>query len=64
MASKSFVGMMTDVHMWNYALSPCEIKRYMEDLNFTPGNVVNWRALEFETVGKVLLEEDQKDCKS
>ena len=59
-SSQSFVGMMTDVHMWNYVLSPCEIQRYTDNLNFSPGNVINWRALEFEAVGKVVLEENQK----
>ncbi|XP_039476023.1 serum amyloid P-component-like [Oreochromis aureus] len=54
--NQSFVGMMSDVHMWNYVLSPCEIQRFVEDLNFTPGNVINWRALEFEVTGRVLVE--------
>ncbi|XP_019219888.1 serum amyloid P-component-like isoform X1 [Oreochromis niloticus] len=54
--NQSFVGMMSDVHMWNYVLSPCEIQRFIEDLNFTPGNVINWRALEFEATGRVLVE--------
>ena len=61
-ASESFVGMMSDVHMWNYVLSPCEIKRYVDDLNFTPGNVLNWRAMMFEIVGRVELEENQRGC--
>uniref|UniRef100_A0A3Q4HEP7 Pentraxin (PTX) domain-containing protein n=1 Tax=Neolamprologus brichardi TaxID=32507 RepID=A0A3Q4HEP7_NEOBR len=54
--NQSFVGMMSDVRMWNYVLSPCEIQRFVEDLNFTPGNVINWRALEFEATGRVLVE--------
>ena len=61
-ADQSFVGMMSDVHMWNYVLSPCEIQRFMDDVNFSPGNVLNWRALDFETVGKVVLEGNQKGC--
>ena len=61
-SSQSFVGMQSDVHMWNYVLSPCEIQRFMDDVNFSPGNVLNWRALDFETVGKVVLEEIQKGC--
>ncbi|XP_071374458.1 C-reactive protein-like [Centroberyx affinis] len=51
-----FTGMISDVHMWDYALSPCEIQRYVDDLNFTPGNVLNWRALQFQITGRVLLE--------
>ncbi|XP_076593517.1 C-reactive protein-like [Chaetodon auriga] len=60
--SQSFVGMISDVHMWDYTLSPCEIQHYMDDLNFTPGNVLNWRALEFQTIGKVLIEDKHMTC--
>ncbi len=54
--------MMCDVHMWDYILSPCEIQHYVDDLNFTPGNVLNWRALEFQTSGRVLIENKQMTC--
>lgn len=56
--------MMSDVHMWNYILSPCEIQKYVDEQNFTPGNVLNWGALEFEIVGidKVLIENKQMTC--
>ncbi|XP_074540105.1 female protein-like [Halichoeres trimaculatus] len=60
--SQSFVGMMTDVHMWNYTISHCEIKRYTEGQLFTPGNVLNWGALDFQTSGRVLIEEKQTVC--
>uniref|UniRef100_A0A3P9IEQ0 Pentraxin family member n=1 Tax=Oryzias latipes TaxID=8090 RepID=A0A3P9IEQ0_ORYLA len=46
--NQSFVGMMSDVHMWNYTLSPCEIQNYMNKGSFTPGNVLNWKALNFQ----------------
>uniref|UniRef100_A0A3Q2THZ6 Pentraxin family member n=1 Tax=Fundulus heteroclitus TaxID=8078 RepID=A0A3Q2THZ6_FUNHE len=59
---QSFTGMMADVHMWNYILSPCEIKNYVYNLNFTPGNVLNWRALTFDVTGRVLIEDKQKSC--
>ncbi|XP_073341933.1 C-reactive protein-like [Pagrus major] len=59
---QSFVGMITDVHMWDYALSSCEIQRYVDDRNFSPGNVLNWRALEFQTTGRVLIENKQLPC--
>ncbi|XP_076593302.1 C-reactive protein-like [Chaetodon auriga] len=61
-SKQSFVGMMSDVHMWDYTLSPCEIQRYVDDLNFTPGNVLNWRALVFQTAGRVLIEDKQVTC--
>ncbi|XP_034029448.1 C-reactive protein-like [Thalassophryne amazonica] len=61
-SSQSFIDMVCDVHMWNYVLSPYEIHRYSDDLNFTPGNVLNWRSLAFETVGRVLVENKQMIC--
>ncbi|XP_078143315.1 C-reactive protein-like isoform X1 [Centroberyx gerrardi] len=57
--NQCFIGMISDVHMWDYALSSCEIQRYVDDLNFTPGNVLNWRALQFQITGRVLLENKQ-----
>ncbi|XP_029307005.1 LOW QUALITY PROTEIN: serum amyloid P-component-like, partial [Cottoperca gobio] len=59
---QSFVGMMTDVHMWDYTLSACEIQKYMDELNFTPGNILNWGALEFQIVERVLIENRQTTC--
>ncbi|XP_012718150.1 serum amyloid P-component-like [Fundulus heteroclitus] len=59
---QSFTGMMTDVHMWNYILSPCEIQNYVDNLNFTPGNVLNWKALTFDVTGRVLIEDRQMTC--
>ncbi|KAM3873516.1 LOW QUALITY PROTEIN: jeltraxin-like [Diretmus argenteus] len=58
-ASQSFTGMITDVHMWNYVLPPRDIRRY-KDLNITPGNVLNWRALYFQITGRVLLEKKRE----
>ncbi|XP_059196193.1 serum amyloid P-component-like [Centropristis striata] len=59
---QSFVGMLSDVHMWNHVLSPCEIQRYMDDLNFRPGNALNWGALECRVTGRVLNEDKQVPC--
>uniref|UniRef100_A0A8C6SDE2 Pentraxin family member n=2 Tax=Neogobius melanostomus TaxID=47308 RepID=A0A8C6SDE2_9GOBI len=61
-ADQSFVGMMADVHMWNYVLSACEIQKYMKEQNFTPGNVLNWAALEFQSTGRVLIENKEMSC--
>ncbi|XP_042345069.1 C-reactive protein-like [Plectropomus leopardus] len=58
--NKSFVGMISDVHMWDYTLSPCEIREYMDELNFTPGNILNWSALEFQITDRVLIEDKPK----
>ncbi|XP_056457494.1 serum amyloid P-component-like [Gadus chalcogrammus] len=59
---QSFVGMTTDVHMWDFVLSPCEIQRFVGDLNFSPGNVINWRALEYQIVGEIIVENIQGAC--
>ncbi|XP_078109175.1 C-reactive protein-like [Sander vitreus] len=57
-----FVGMMSDVHMWDYTLSPCEIQKYVDDLNFTSGNVLNWHAIEFQIIDRVLIEDKLMTC--
>ncbi|CAN9514266.1 unnamed protein product [Ophioblennius macclurei] len=61
-SKQAFVGMMTDVHVWNYALSACEIQSYTDELNFTPGNAVNWKALEHQITDKVLVEAKSTSC--
>ncbi|XP_062376362.1 C-reactive protein-like [Sardina pilchardus] len=58
-ASQSFVGMITDVHMWDYVLSACEIQQFANHKKVNPGNVINWRALDFTTVGDVVIEDNQ-----
>ncbi|XP_029958807.1 serum amyloid P-component-like [Salarias fasciatus] len=61
-SKQAFVGMMSDVHMWDYVLSSCEIQSYVDKLNFTPGNVLNWKALEFKITDKVLVEPKSIVC--
>lgn len=56
-----FEGDMKDIHMWDQVLSPCEIKKYINhkeggDLAFTPGNIINWKALDFTTEGTVSIK--------
>ncbi|XP_030014510.1 C-reactive protein-like [Sphaeramia orbicularis] len=60
--NQCFVGMMADVHMWDYVLSACEIQKYVNELNFTPGNVLNWGALDFQIMDRVLIESKQMMC--
>ncbi|XP_035989170.1 serum amyloid P-component-like isoform X2 [Fundulus heteroclitus] len=59
---QSFVGMMSDVHMWDHMLSPCEIQEYVDEISFGEGNVLKWNALEFQITGKVLTESKLKSC--
>ncbi|XP_059195315.1 C-reactive protein-like [Centropristis striata] len=60
--NQAFVGMLSDVHMWDFTLPSCEIQKYMEELNFRPGNVLNWSALEFQIESRVLLENKEMIC--
>ncbi|XP_055019817.1 serum amyloid P-component-like [Boleophthalmus pectinirostris] len=57
--AQSFVGMMTDVHMWDYVLSPQHIDNYSQKLNFPAGNVLNWKSMEFQITGRVLIQKEQ-----
>uniref|UniRef100_A0A3P9Q545 Pentraxin family member n=1 Tax=Poecilia reticulata TaxID=8081 RepID=A0A3P9Q545_POERE len=61
-AKQSFVGMMSDLHMWDYKLSPCEIQKYVNDFGYAKGNVLNWNSLEFQIIGTVLVENKLKTC--
>ncbi|XP_041672217.1 C-reactive protein-like [Cheilinus undulatus] len=59
--SESFVGDITDVHLWNSTISPCEIRFYMEGSTFTPGNLLNWKNLRYSTAGSVYEEQSDFD---
>ncbi|XP_035020592.1 female protein-like [Hippoglossus stenolepis] len=59
---QSFVGMMSDVHMWDHILSSCEIQNYVNEDKITPGNVINWNALDFQIFNNVLIEQKSKSC--
>ncbi|XP_068426262.1 C-reactive protein-like [Clinocottus analis] len=61
-SSQSFVGMISEVQMWNYTRSGCDIERYMSEQNYLPGNLINWRSLEYKLTGRVLLNDAQKSC--
>lgn len=49
-SKQSFVGVMSD-----YILSLCEIQSYMDELNFTAGNALNWSALELRVFDGVQI---------
>lgn len=58
-ATQSFIGMISKVYMWDYVLSASEIQNYVDGNSFTRGNVLNWRALDYEIKGQVLVEEPE-----
>lgn len=55
-AKQSLVGMLSNFHMWDYVLPAAEIRQYMSGLYVTPGNVFDWRNIQYELAGKVILE--------
>ncbi|CAK6975911.1 serum amyloid P-component-like [Scomber scombrus] len=57
-AKQAFTGMISKVHMWDYVLSTTELRAYEKGENFTPGNVLNWRALDFDPSGLASVDED------
>ncbi len=64
-AEQSFVGEITDVQMWDYVLSGCQIKTvYSNQETYTRrnvcgnGNVLNWSTIEYEITGNVLVVQD------
>ncbi|KAJ0005942.1 hypothetical protein NQD34_015836, partial [Periophthalmus magnuspinnatus] len=60
-----YAGMMADLHMWDYALSPDQIHNYSCNLSFTDGNLLSftngnllrWGSLEFQKTSKVIIED-------
>ncbi|XP_017313380.1 serum amyloid P-component [Ictalurus punctatus] len=62
--AQSFVGMLTDVHMWDSVLSPHQIAYYTYGGTFQPGNVLNWNSLEFSSNGYVVTESKETSHKA
>uniref|UniRef100_A0AAV2JYV8 Pentraxin family member n=2 Tax=Knipowitschia caucasica TaxID=637954 RepID=A0AAV2JYV8_KNICA len=58
---QSFVGMMSDLQMWDYALDPDQIHSYNHHLNVTDGNVLTWGSLEFRKTDQVHIEEKEHE---
>lgn len=54
-ANQSLVGDIGDVNMWDFVLSPEQINAVYVGRVFSP-NVLNWRALQYETRGDVFIK--------
>ncbi|XP_069819666.1 serum amyloid P-component-like [Dendropsophus ebraccatus] len=52
--SQSFVGEMTDVNMWDKALTDDNVIDYFAG-NEVSGNVINWKALNYSSYGDVTI---------
>ncbi|CAJ1080458.1 serum amyloid P-component-like [Xyrichtys novacula] len=59
--SQSFVGEITDVHLWNSVISPCEIRAFMDGSTFTSGNLLNWNNMQYTITGPVYVEPSDFD---
>ncbi|KAF4087712.1 hypothetical protein AMELA_G00073760 [Ameiurus melas] len=52
---QSFVGEITDVHMWDSVLRACQIEQlYEKKYNAPSGNVLNWNYLKYKIHGNVV----------
>ncbi|XP_062375451.1 serum amyloid P-component-like [Sardina pilchardus] len=55
--TQSFVGMLTDINMWDSVLPHPEIASYMNRVpKKTDGNVINWKSIDFTIKGYVIVE--------
>lgn len=55
-AKQSFVGMLDNFHMWDHVLPASEIRQYMKGMYFTPGNIFDWKDLQYDLSGSVFIE--------
>ncbi|CAH2326765.1 Hypothetical predicted protein [Pelobates cultripes] len=53
-AKQSFVGEISDVHMWDYVLTFEDINNVLS--NVKNGNVVSWKSLWYESKGEVFVQ--------
>ncbi|XP_040210448.1 pentraxin fusion protein-like [Rana temporaria] len=54
-AKQSFVGEMSDVHLWNYVLPPRAIKEVCEGKSKSLGNIINWNSIKYTLHGNVVV---------
>ncbi|KAM4690035.1 uncharacterized protein WCC33_017486 [Rhinophrynus dorsalis] len=54
--NQSFMGEISDVHMWNYSLTPDDIQKVVFNNKALNGNVISWRSLQYEINGEALVQ--------
>ncbi|KAE8588040.1 hypothetical protein XENTR_v10022299 [Xenopus tropicalis] len=60
---QSFVGEISDVHMWDYVLTPDHIQKVLfANMDFT-GNILSWRSLQYELRGQA-SSQPKRQCKA
>ncbi|KAF4095572.1 C-reactive protein-like isoform X2 [Onychostoma macrolepis] len=59
-ADQSFVGEITDVHMWDYVLSGSQIKMVYsnQELYVPKGNLLAWKTIKYEITGNVVVAQN------
>ncbi|KAL1248305.1 hypothetical protein QQF64_021623 [Cirrhinus molitorella] len=58
-AKQSFVGEITELHMWDYVLSGSQIKAvYSNQETYVTGNVFDWNTIMYEIIGSVIEAQD------
>ncbi|XP_060708552.1 C-reactive protein-like [Hemiscyllium ocellatum] len=60
-SKQSFVGELTDVHLWDHVLSANDIKALSQGCHSAGGNIINWNTVPYESRGDVNVE-DNHDC--
>ncbi|XP_029789060.1 C-reactive protein [Suricata suricatta] len=53
--NQSFVGDIGDVSMWDFVLSPAEVRAVYNGHNLSP-NVLNWQNMKYEAQGEVFVK--------
>ncbi|MBN3298314.1 SAMP protein, partial [Amia calva] len=51
----SFQGQISDVHLWDHVLQPCQIHGISQGFPYLQGNVLNWRAMSYSVGGYVIV---------
>ncbi|KAG8543117.1 hypothetical protein GDO81_025343 [Engystomops pustulosus] len=55
-AKQSFVGEISDVHLWDYVLTSSTIKDVYKKKKTPPGNIIDWSSTNYSLYGNVRIE--------
>ncbi|XP_038646160.1 C-reactive protein-like [Scyliorhinus canicula] len=58
---QSFVGEITDVNMWSYALKACAVKAVSQGVHSAGGNIISWASVRYIANGSVNIK-NNNDC--
>lgn len=53
---EAFVGMITDLHVWDHVLRPVLIRNYALHRSYPHGEILDWSHLDFHIYGRILVE--------